>query len=106
MHFFAPRRAKCVCPVFSANVPTGASVLKPGGLAARLRWRMGTVSNALPLPAFGNPVFGNKVAAKTRVDYENTPEGALVRRAQSGDEAAIQQIVQKYQYKVFSIIHS
>ncbi len=66
---------------------------------------MGTVSNALPLPAFGNPVFGNKVAAKTRVDYENTPEGALVRRAQSGDEAAFQEIVQKYQSKVFSIIH-
>lgn len=66
---------------------------------------MGTVSNALPLPAFGTPVFGNKVAAKTRVDYENTPEGALVRRAQSGDEAAFQEIVQKYQSKVFSIIH-
>ena len=66
---------------------------------------MGTVSNALPLPAFGTPAFGYKVAAKTRVDYENTPEGALVRRAQSGDEAAFQEIVQKYQSKVFSIIH-
>ena len=66
---------------------------------------MGSVSSALPLPAFGTPAFGNKVAAKTRVDYENTPEGALVRRAQSGDEAAFQEIVQKYQSKVFSIIH-
>jgi RNA polymerase sigma-70 factor (ECF subfamily) len=39
------------------------------------------------------------------VDYENTPEGALVRRAQSGDQAAFQEIVERYQSKVFSIIH-
>jgi RNA polymerase sigma-70 factor (ECF subfamily) len=39
------------------------------------------------------------------VDYENTPEGALVRRAQSGDEAAFRELVEKYQSKVFSIIH-
>jgi RNA polymerase sigma-70 factor (ECF subfamily) len=39
------------------------------------------------------------------VDYENTPEGALVRRAQSGDESAFQEIVERYQSKVFSIIH-
>jgi RNA polymerase sigma-70 factor (ECF subfamily) len=39
------------------------------------------------------------------VDYENTPEGALVRRAQSGDQSAFQEIVERYQSKVFSIIH-
>jgi RNA polymerase sigma-70 factor (ECF subfamily) len=39
------------------------------------------------------------------VDYENTPEGALVRRALNGDESAFQEIVERYQSKVFSIIH-
>ncbi len=39
------------------------------------------------------------------MDYENTPEGALVRRAQNGDQAAFQEIVERYQSKVFSIIH-
>ena len=38
------------------------------------------------------------------MDYENTPEGALVRRAQAGDEST-QEIVERYQSKVFSIIH-
>src|SRR5579864_962652 len=61
---------------------------------------MGTLSGALPLPA-----FGTQVATRTRVDYQNTPEGALVRRAQAGDEAAFREIVEKYQSKVFSIIH-
>ena len=51
----------------------------------------------LPLPGL--------IAAKTKVDYQNTPEGALVRRAQSGDETAFREIVEKYQTKVFSIIH-
>src|SRR5579883_2293960 len=61
---------------------------------------MGTLSGALALPG-----FGSKVAAKTRVDYENTPEGSLVRRAQKGDETAFREIVERYQSKVFSIIH-
>jgi RNA polymerase sigma-70 factor, ECF subfamily len=61
---------------------------------------MGTLTGALPLPA-----FGGRVAVKTRVDYQNSQEGALVRRAQSGDEAAFRQIVEHYQSKVFSIIH-
>src|SRR5438477_953733 len=51
------------------------------------------------------PAIGSKTANRTRVDYENTPEGALVRRAQAGDEAAFQEIVERYQSKVFSIIH-
>jgi RNA polymerase sigma-70 factor (ECF subfamily) len=61
---------------------------------------MGTLSGTLTFPD-----FGSKVAAKSRVDYENTPEGSLVRRAQSGDETAFQEIVERYQSKVFSIIH-
>src|ERR1700745_2551335 len=61
---------------------------------------MGTLTGALTLPG-----FGSKVAAKPRVDYQNTPEGLLVRRAQSGDEAAFREIVERYQSKVFSIIH-
>ena len=39
------------------------------------------------------------------MDYQNSQEGALVRRAQSGDEAAFREIVEHYQSKVFSIIH-
>jgi RNA polymerase sigma-70 factor, ECF subfamily len=61
---------------------------------------MGTLAGALPLPA-----FGTKVATKSRVDYQNTPEGALVQRAQAGDETAFREIVERYQSKVFSIIH-
>src|SRR5579872_1962679 len=61
---------------------------------------MGTLSGALTFPG-----FGSKIAARSRVDYENTPEGALVRRAQNDDEAAFREIVERYQSKVFSIIH-
>ena len=61
---------------------------------------MGTLSGALTLPG-----FGSRIAARARVDYENTPEGALVRRAQNDDEAAFREIVERYQSKVFSIIH-
>jgi RNA polymerase sigma-70 factor, ECF subfamily len=61
---------------------------------------MGTMTGALPLTG-----FGNRVAAKTRVDYQNSQEGALVRRAQAGDEPAFREIVERYQSKVFSIIH-
>jgi RNA polymerase sigma-70 factor (ECF subfamily) len=61
---------------------------------------MGTLSGAVAFPA-----YGSRVAARTRVDYENTQEGALVRRAQAGDEQAFREIVERYQSKVFSIIH-
>ena len=61
---------------------------------------MGTLSGALPLPA-----FGTTIATKTRVDYQNTQESALIRRAKAGEEAAFREIVEKYQSKVFSIIH-
>lgn len=61
---------------------------------------MGTATGALPLPA-----FGSRIVVRTRVDYQNSQEGVLVRRAQSGDEAAFREIVERYQSKVFSIIH-
>jgi RNA polymerase sigma-70 factor (ECF subfamily) len=61
---------------------------------------MGTMTGTLPLP-----VFGIRTAVRTRVDYQNSQEGALVRRAQAGDEAAFREIVEHYQSKVFSIIH-
>src|SRR3954462_8265645 len=61
---------------------------------------MGTLTGVLTAPG-----FGSKVAAKTRVDYQNTPEGALVQRAQAGDETAFREIVERYHAKVFSIIH-
>src|SRR3954469_2902114 len=61
---------------------------------------MGTLSGTLALPD-----FGSTVATKSRVDYENTPEGSLVRRAQAGEEAAFREIVERYQSKGFSIIH-
>ena len=61
---------------------------------------MGTLTGALPVPG-----FGGRVAAKTKVDYQSTPEGSLVQRAQTGEEAAFREIVERYQSKVFSIIH-
>ena len=61
---------------------------------------MGSLTGALPFPA-----FGCKVRAKSRVDYQNTSEGALVQRAQAGEETAFREIVERYQSKVFSIIH-
>ncbi len=61
---------------------------------------MGLATGILPLPA-----FSSRTAVKKRVDYENSQEGALVRRAQAGDDAAFREIVERYQSKVFSIIH-
>lgn len=61
---------------------------------------MGTLSGTLALP-----IIAKKSLIKTRLDYENTPEGTLVRRAQAGDDSAFREIVEKYQSKVFSIIH-
>src|SRR5436189_2872826 len=58
---------------------------------------MGILSATLPSPAL--------TATRVRVDYETTPEALLVRRAQAGDETAFREIVERYQTKVFSIIH-
>ena len=60
---------------------------------------MGSATGALSLPA-----FGSRAAVRKRVDYENSQEGALVRRAQAGDESAFREIVERYQSKVFSKI--
>src|SRR5678815_662339 len=51
------------------------------------------------------PAFGSRTVARTRVDYQNSQEGILVQRAQAGDESAFREIVERYQSKVFSIIH-
>jgi RNA polymerase sigma-70 factor (ECF subfamily) len=61
---------------------------------------MGTLTDVISVPG-----FGSKVAAKARVEYQSTPEGSLVLRAQAGEEAAFREIVERYQSKVFSIIH-
>jgi RNA polymerase sigma-70 factor (ECF subfamily) len=67
---------------------------------------MGTLTGTLHPAVFG-PALEAKVAAgpKSRVDYQNTQEGSLVQRAQAGDESAFREIVERYQSKVFSIIH-
>src|ERR1700751_6012782 len=61
---------------------------------------MGSLTGGLPVPG-----IGSKVAAKTRVDYQSTPQGLLVQRAQSGAESVFREMVERYQSKVFSIIH-
>jgi RNA polymerase sigma-70 factor, ECF subfamily len=61
---------------------------------------MATILDVLALPS-----VGTKSTIRQRVDYESTAEGALVRRAQTGDQAAFREIVERYQSKVFSIIH-
>ncbi len=69
---------------------------------------MGTLTGVLEFPESrpkGSSSVQPKVAANIRVDYQTTPEGALVRRAQAGEEAAFREILERYQSKVFSIIH-
>jgi RNA polymerase sigma-70 factor, ECF subfamily len=61
---------------------------------------MSSVSGAIPFPA-----SGEKIAARKRVDYRNTEEAALIRRAQAADEMAFREIVERFQTKVFSIIY-
>lgn len=61
---------------------------------------MGTPGATLALP-----LIRTKAPIRTRLEYETTPEGTLVRRAQAGDDSAFREIVEKYQSKVFSIIH-
>src|SRR3954462_8923931 len=75
--------------------------LKPGNSGPRPKRCMGTLTGALPMTD-----FGIKGAEKSRVDYENTPEGSLVRRAQTGDEAAFREIVGRGQSTVSPIIHA
>src|SRR3954466_11369703 len=79
---------------------TSKGKVKPNWSVTRRTGCMGTLAGTLTLPA-----VGARTAVRTRVDYQNTQEGALVLRAQSGEEAAFQELVEKYQSKVFSIIH-
>jgi RNA polymerase sigma-70 factor (ECF subfamily) len=57
-------------------------------------------SSVLPFPA-----SGGEIRTKKSVDHRNTEEAALVRRVQAKDEIAFQEIVERYQAKVFSIIY-
>src|SRR4030088_686521 len=51
------------------------------------------------------PSVGEATRARTRVDHKNSEEAALIRRGQARDEMAFREIVERYQSKVFSIIH-
>ena len=51
------------------------------------------------------PAAGIAPRAKARVDHRNTDEAALVRRVQARDDLAFQEVVERYQAKVFSIIY-
>jgi RNA polymerase sigma-70 factor, ECF subfamily len=61
---------------------------------------MAAASSSLPLPV-GLSLGG----ARVRVDNQNNPEAALVRRCQAGDQEAFQEIVERHKSKVFSIIY-
>src|SRR5215467_412058 len=68
---------------------------------------MGTLTGVLEFPELRprGSSSGQPSVAANRVDYQSTPEGVLVRRAQEGQEAAFREILERYQSKVFSIIH-
>jgi RNA polymerase sigma-70 factor (ECF subfamily) len=51
------------------------------------------------------PTVGERTRARTRVDHKTSEEAALIRRAQSGDELAFREIVERYQSKVYAIIY-
>lgn len=61
---------------------------------------MAAASSTLPLPV-GLSLGGVRV----RVESQTNPEAALVRRCQAGDQQAFQEIVERHQSKVFSIIY-
>src|SRR5215469_4454704 len=61
---------------------------------------MSSLAGAIPFPA-----SSTRAKTKARVDHRNTDEAALVRRIQGRDEIAFREIVERYQAKVFSIIH-
>src|SRR5689334_21407797 len=67
---------------------------------------MNGVAGVLPFPASGShTTSGSNTKARTRVDHRNTEEAALVRSSHARDEIAFREIVERYQAKVFSIIH-
>jgi RNA polymerase sigma-70 factor (ECF subfamily) len=60
---------------------------------------MATMTAIMPASATAGAQTRGKVA------YQDSAEAAIIRRAQKGDELAFQQIVERYQSKVFSIIY-
>jgi RNA polymerase sigma-70 factor (ECF subfamily) len=68
---------------------------------------MGTPTHVLPFPAGADwaPGEGSSASGTRTVDHRQSDEALLVRRAQAGDEMAFRDIVDRYQNKVFSIIH-
>ena len=61
---------------------------------------MSAMTATLPIGA----VIGGK-ATERKVGFKDSPEAEIVRRCQSGDQAAFRQIVEKHQSKVFAIIY-
>ncbi len=61
---------------------------------------MSSLIGTLPFPAAREPA-----RVRTRVDYKNSEEAALVRRVQARDEMAFREVVERFQSKVFSIIY-
>lgn len=82
-------------PLWTIFIPKS---LQPQMVPIRRLECMSGVAGVLPLPV-------SISQAKTRVDHRNTEEAALVRRIQARDEMAFREIVERYQAKVFSIIH-
>ncbi len=64
---------------------------------------MSGLSGVLPYPAIDGRV--KSVKSRARVDYQSSDEAVLVRRVQARDEIAFKEFVDRYQAKVFSIIH-
>ncbi len=74
--------------------------MEPFPRLLRLKGRMNGLSGTLAFPATaGAP------RVKVRVDHRNTDEAALVKRVQARDDLAFQEVVERYQAKVFSIIY-
>lgn len=62
---------------------------------------MNGLTASLQFPA----AAGDPSRAKSKLDHRTTEEAALVRRVQAKDDLAFQEIVERYQAKVFSIIY-
>jgi len=74
--------------------------MEPFPRRLRLKGRMNGLSGTLAFPA-----MAGASRVKVRVDHRNTDEAALVKRVQARDDLAFQEVVERYQAKVFSIIY-
>jgi len=61
---------------------------------------MGVASGVLRFP-----LSGGGLATKARVDQRNHRDAEVVRRVQAGDDVAFEELVERFQTKVFSIIY-